>query len=307
MKKTIFSILFLCLTGIVFNSCDGFDGDQETPAYLKINKIEIDPSSSSDPGRLTSDIRSVWITAVNAKKNKEESIGVFELPCTVPILLEGDVQINLYPVIWQDYNIKTQTVYPFFNKITDTVRLTKNTVTELDSVVYTNYDSSTDIAWYENFGNVSIDFTDTSGYIESKDMGFSEVGYINFNSVDSLYLFSSEIFNPTSSQAAQSGIYLELDYWTKDVLYIGVQGVYRYDSDQTTTRFQEIMVSPIKDDSDPSDRTSWRKAYMALYPTCYYYLNMDYSFRVVLYAKKRSSNKDHSGVYLDNIKLVYSK
>ena len=309
MKKVL--VILSLFLGFAFVSCDRWVGDQEIPAYLKINKIELDTASNADPGLLTSDIRSVRVVAFNKKENKNQSIGVFELPCSVPVLLNGDVDIHLYPVIWQDYNKATQTVYPFYKSIQVTATLVPGEETVLDSVLYAKLDeTAAKIALFENFEGISLDFiTDSANLIRKTDTAKTgnSAGLIDFSKSDTILLFFNEIFYPSSSQLANSGLYLEFDYWTKDFLCIGIDGIDLYNDGYGIVRFQEIQVSPVKDSSTPLERGKWRKAYLALYPTLYKYFNIDKGFRIVLWAEKEKKENPYPGVYIDNLKLVHSK
>ena len=300
MKNTYFYLSVFCLSFVLFSSCDNFEGKQEIPAYLKINKIEVKESGSK---LLTSDIRGVLVKAINVSKNKEEIIGSFELPCEIPILLEGEVVISISPVVVLDLNVATQTTYPFLATITDTVTLKQGETTCLDSVIYTTYQIAP--RWVENFEDISTGFNKNNiTIINSPVKSGSGAGFIGFESSDTVDFYTIEDFYIPSNERAY-GLCLEFDYWTTDVLYVEITGFDKYSNALITARNQ-LQIPTVKDGSSPEDTDSWRKIYVSLHSLWDSQFNVNENFKIGLWARK-NKNSTHSGVYIDNIKLFHSR
>lgn len=302
MKKLL-GILLLSLFAISFISCDRFESDQEVPAFIKINAISLD-RSSLDSSYLTSDIQNVWVTAINKSKMKEENIGLFKLPCSIPILLEGDVSVKLQPVIFRDLNPSSQAVYPFYDAINLNVPLKQGEETIInDSLLITRYNTTP--VWFENFETPSISFTDS--VIEKTDV-YSRSGLfsglVDFKYTDTV-TFYSPIFNQNYEISGTSGLYLELDYWTEDIFLVGIQGTSTAGIE--TTIWNSSIIPAVKQSSSPNTPENWRKIYIYLHPTWSTYFNQLSEFRIVFRAQKRISNPNSIGVYIDNVKLIYSK
>ena len=306
MKNIYFYLSVFCLSFVLFSSCDNFEGKQEIPAYLKINKIELDPNSDSNPGHLTSDIRSVLVTAIDPKKNKEEVIGTFELPCEIPILLEGEIEIRIAPVVIQDLNTATQTVYPFFNRIIDTVTLKQGVTTTLDPVIYTKYNTAP--AWEECFEELSTGFFSNDGSItistiNSPVKSGTKSGFIGFESSDTIDLYTLETFYVPNTQQT-FGLYLEFDYWTTDILHVGMTGFNKAGNQIAVVN--QLQIPTVKDGSSPKDTDKWRKVYVSLYSLWSSYFDMNENFKIGFWVCK-NKNSSHPGVYIDNIKLFYAQ
>ena len=65
------------------------------PVWLSLDKwtLEANPTQVDDAGQLTQNLSEVWVYVDN------KIIGVFELPCKIPILVSGNVNIQLYPAV----------------------------------------------------------------------------------------------------------------------------------------------------------------------------------------------------------------
>ena len=75
-----------------FSGCEIINPKEDTPSYLKINSIPLNTrkSASETYGSNSNNIVDAWVFA-NGKL-----IGSFELPATIPILAEGNVEIRRF-------------------------------------------------------------------------------------------------------------------------------------------------------------------------------------------------------------------
>ena len=109
----IFSAVLICL------SCNKFEGDQTVPAFISVDGIDVannpNNSLSNYSGCFTSNIDAVQITVGNSQEN--HVLGVFTLPCRVPVLRSGQYNIKLKPVIKYNGIAATRNSYPFYRDI----------------------------------------------------------------------------------------------------------------------------------------------------------------------------------------------
>ena len=104
-------ITILSIIAFVIMSCNNFEGEQEIPAYIKIEGFDLveNPNLSipQDEGFLTSEIKDVWVYVDNA------FIGAFPLPCSVPVLQEGRHKVDIRPGVLYNGMQGTREAYPF--------------------------------------------------------------------------------------------------------------------------------------------------------------------------------------------------
>jgi hypothetical protein len=96
--RLLFSSVALFLGGVFFSACEIINPTEDTPSYLKINKIRLDArkSSTENYGTESNNISDAWVF-VNGKL-----IGTFELPATIPVLVSGEAKIEVLPGIYGD-------------------------------------------------------------------------------------------------------------------------------------------------------------------------------------------------------------
>ena len=144
MKYLYFFILLsFGLSGCVKNNA--------LPVWLEINEWTLDsnPSSVESPGALTHNFSDVWIY-VDGKV-----IGVFELPCKIPVLASGNCKVLLYPAIKNNGMASTKKIYPFAEPFETTLDLKEGDTYTFNPV--TRYFENTKF-WIEDFETNSIKF-----------------------------------------------------------------------------------------------------------------------------------------------------
>ena len=138
----IFRIL-LAVASITFalSSCTKNNPD---PVWLEISEWEL--SDSSDPlnpvGELTHNFSDAWVYVDN------ELIGVFELPCKIPLIQEGAKDVKIYPAVWNNGISATKKIYPFVEVYETSIELNKNQVITLNPT--TRYKDGVQF-WIEDF------------------------------------------------------------------------------------------------------------------------------------------------------------
>lgn len=149
MKKSLFSnsyltILVLILFSLTIVGCDSFDSDQTTPSfvYIKGFKMVENPkiNQSSYAGFQTEAITDAWVYVDN------KYIGTYVLPCTVPILKEGNHKIDVRPGVKLNGIALTRTEYPFYTFYSEKHDLVAGKTTTIDTIDIMYMDDRTVLA-----------------------------------------------------------------------------------------------------------------------------------------------------------------
>lgn len=157
MKTAWLYIILFSLLGV--SSCDVINPEEAVPTILNIDAIDIE-SDYDEVGSASHNISDVWVFADGA------SVGVFELPASIPILSEGPTDLIFRAGIKDNGISDTRTIYPFYTSDITTMNLIPGE--ELDRDILLTYNNETDI-------RMQLDFEETLG-MESKD-GITVIGY----------------------------------------------------------------------------------------------------------------------------------
>lgn len=115
--------LILPLLGIVVLLFAGCEKEEFTrPAFVHLDAIVLQPNGNhiffNDPGMLTSEVVAVYVVTHRPGASKVDTIGLFQLPCTIPILYSGKLDyIEFYPAIEQSGSSLGLPFYTFYNRI----------------------------------------------------------------------------------------------------------------------------------------------------------------------------------------------
>jgi hypothetical protein len=120
------NIIWLCF--LVFAGCNK---PEPIPAYLRIEPFVVNALG----GAAAQDISSGWLY-VNG-----EFLGAYSLPATVPVLAEGNSNVEVYPGVLENGIANTPGIFPFLRKYTLNTNLTPAQTTTVRPV--TDYDPRT--------------------------------------------------------------------------------------------------------------------------------------------------------------------
>lgn len=299
------SLTALLLTALLMlTACKRFDGDQTVPAYITIHGITVadNPSNSrsSLTGFFTSDIDCVELIIYFAGDTAETSLGVYELPCRVPVLRHGTIsRLIINPVVKQNGIAATHIQYPYYNVITlHDIPIAIDSTTALGDLV-TTYKDIADVVWEEFFEPGTqhlaldsivqkIDFhndnyldtvrsDDGCGVIRvTKDMAQKD-----FWATDTIDL---------SKYSSDSYLYLEIDYWTDVKFSIGFNNPQQTGSTDVTDFALTLL--PNK---------GWDKVYVNLGKLWNQYNSYPY---LRLYFSILNGTGGTGNILLDNMKVV---
>lgn len=285
---------------VLFVQCDEFKGEQEIPAYVKIEGFNLVENPElgipQEEDFLTSDIRDVWVYVDN------DFVGAFPLPCSVPILKQGRHKVDIRPGVLYNGMHATREAYPFYTTIVDTLDLVpgKEIVFPRKDIMY-NAEKSQFPNLYELFEDPYPNFqlaTNAAEETEKMAMVVSSdsvrygnaCGAIYYNSngknkyitIDSIYCTN------------KNGTVLEIDYHSNIPFEVGVYG-------KRTTASASEYVSAIR--LNPNAEKGWQKVYVLLNKV---WGMLDYPVYYKFYFEAfNPEEKTNTFIHIDNVKVVH--
>jgi len=277
----IIALVTLGLSGCIKNN--------DIPSYININPwvLEDNPNSTHNAGVLTHNFSNAWVYVDN------QLLGVFELPCTVPVLKTGSSEIRIYPTVLNNGISATKKVYPFVEYYTAYVTLESNEVTEINPV--TRYKTNAQF-WIEDFENATFKMnegntSEASLIVESNGANTNRYGRVYLNSTQSTwYAYTTEeLAFPTGTD-----VYLEIEYYNTNNV---VTGLLVNKSDGTTENNINIQMNA----REPGNEV-WKKIYIDLKEL----VNLSGGIGFLQSFQAALDDDDSEGLILiDNIKVVH--
>ena len=117
-RSVVFRLLHVAALSLL-SGCEIINPSEDTPSYIKINSIPLDPRKNAVEtyGSGSNNIVDAWVFA------NKKLIGAFELPATIPILQKGDVELDIYAGIYGDGQKGARFPYAFYTQYDTTVSL----------------------------------------------------------------------------------------------------------------------------------------------------------------------------------------
>lgn len=282
----LFILLIVLL--IWLTACEKYSSDTRIPAFIRIEEFKLETNPSTQ-GSNSHKIVDVWVFA------NDQTIGVFELPTTVPVLLQGNGKLRLEAGIKLNGIKTTRVNNPFYQPvIIEPFLFIPDTVVTV--VPNTTYRPQTVFVWIEDFESevITLDTTrltsKTTIYRTNPSLAFEgeASGIISLNKQKNIFEIASfEAFQlPTNG----SPVFLELNYKNDFNFTVGLFS-------QTTTQVikkEIIYLLPQKD---------WNKIYINFTDKLLESQNAR-DFKV-FFRTALPDNVDTATIFLDNIKLIY--
>lgn len=289
-------MLHMKLTGLfglllfLFSSCIK---NNPKPAWIQIDawKLEANPVLSGEEGELNHNFTDAYVY-VGGK-----TMGIFELPIKLPVLLEGTMEIQVYPVVRNNGIAATKKMYPFCEPHKVTANLVKGETIHI--VPVTRYSTATHFAWTEDFESAGIKFTtDPTSKASIEQILHTDAGKTGHCGHVALTLSDSVWTGYSHAQLnlpkGGTEVYLEVEYKVTNNLLTGVIGV--SSGSKKINPFIQLNAQA------PADAT-WKKIYLDLKEIVSSSTTADYFehyLQAVIDPGKTSSN-----VYIDNIKVIH--
>ncbi len=269
------------------------DPEEPIPAYLKIEPFSVDATGGAAWQKITE----AWVYAGN------EFLGGYSLPALVPVLAEGNVDLQIFPGVRENGQTATPGLYPFLDRFESTVSLTAGQTTVVQPA--TRYTASAIFPWQEDRTTFDLnslvlenrDGDTATAYRISADGAF-EGRSVNMQ-VDTAHRLIEIATEPVENlpNTGDRPVWLELHYRNNipfELWLLGSQGSNTNELSQAIFQFA------------PSEQ--WNKIYFNLTD---YLVNLQQTqhrlfFRVLLPVDNSGKPLQASGeVYLDNIRLVH--
>lgn len=265
--------------------CNLVNPVEKTPTYLHVDSIGFTTGDYVREGTGHQKITSAWVFF------NDKAVGVFNMPFTVPVLMDGPGQIQVIPGVTIN-GLSYETQYPFFNPETMSAEPKPGGI--INFAPKTSYVTSTQFQWKENFelGNSFVevnsdDPTDTSMVQTLDPTKVFEGGAAGYIYLDGAHTSSESISN-ISFPVTQGKAYLEIHYKSSTSFQVGMETL---SNGSVVTQY----IAGVK------AKDSWNKLYIDLSSFTSQYQSKEYRLMI----KTVLDDGLSSGyVLLDNIKVL---
>lgn len=266
------AIIFFC-TLFLLASCTR-DDDFVAPAFLHVEAIKLVPPETNpiylDDGFYTSEITACYVTAHYPGTRHLDTLGLFQLPFTVPILNDGEIDyLEFFPAVKQSGIAGALPFYTFYAPLrihkhtftlggvtyTDTLFTHSGDTLRFDTLATTYALTSSDVLMYENFepdrNSILFDSVTWHKYVPTE--ACSGLGYASVHVPDSVANVPFYIRQEFELNNPSKLLYLELDSRSDIRFEIYMESAY---DNGGNTDIQRVMVI------NPSDH--WQHLYINL-------------------------------------------
>lgn len=290
---TISSIIILFIT-----SCNK-NMTADIPSYIEINNFDYmgnnDQTIPHPNSYNSTNITDAWVTMDG------QIIGNFEIPCKIPILSEGEHSFDISAGIKVNGIAGSRIKYPFYEKYQTTITLNKSESTHLSPETTYKTDSSDPTTpsfrfkqkgSFEELGTMfeKSPISDTALIIQNEVVfqgGYSAAIYLDSTNT----YFDVRTNTELDSLTFNTNTFLELNFKSNINFNVGL--IIINDIEQK----QELIQLYATDE--------WKKIYLDFEPL----INMGNSLSKfkIYFEGTYDENETNNNVYLDNLKLVFSK
>lgn len=274
----------------IISGCNIINPEEKVPTYLHIDPYTFSNPDSAVTGSSSHLVTSSWVYFNGFP------VGVFDLPCTVPVVTDQAGTIYVLPGVTNQGIKSYQIQYPFYRG--DTFHLEYNpgkTQSFKPATRYYESLTSSNFPLIETFDNGNI-FTKLSGdtfITRSTDASLrfegTASGYIYMKSPQT----TSESISTISFLRSTNNCYMELNYKCSLPFQVGIKG-----ADSSGNTYGEYLAGF-------NPKNEWNKVYIDLMPfmrNYYYFSKFFIMVRVALNDPGKTYNE--GWVILDNIKIV---
>jgi hypothetical protein len=270
----------------MMSSCSLFNPDEQVPGFIVIESLEFNSNFAQDTD--SEKISEVWVFA------NSQSVGVFDLPATIPVLRSGETNISVRAGIKNNGIATTRISYPFYEPydlVIDVQPYSFDTI-----IPEFTYKESANLVISDSFENGTL-FTPTDAsnvgieLVENEDSFEGSSGKVLIDGDNSF--FEAE----TNEVPLNSGkqIWAELDYKCNNTFAIGLVAVAGDDESKSLA----LIVNPTTDENNVA---RWNKIYVELSFVANQFINAP-AFRLYIESFKNDSGID-AELWFDNVKIV---
>ena len=297
--KTRYLAVVLTLAALLLAACK--EKDFTPPSFLTVEGINVD-ITDEDPlsynmGFYRSDIVAAYVVAHYPESMSVDTVGLFRLPFTTPILYNGQADyIDIYPAVEQSGVSGTLPYYTFYDRIhltaADSTTFASGDTLNLATLT-THYSPYTHKLFYASFDHDegSVRFDSVFATVTSSEEACTGDGYgeMTVTTADLMKNFAIT-GDPFSVSDPSSIIYLELDSRSDVRLQVYMHSAYVNGGAEDVLPVMVIM---------PTDE--WQHMYINLGKT-WSYFNHHATFKLSFTAL--NTDGIEGKVRLDNVKLL---
>lgn len=280
-------LLPVLLIAATFSSCDIINPSEPTPTFVRIDSFSF---SNPDPNRTGSGshkITAVWVYQDN------DALGVFDLPCTFPVLMDKKSVLSIAPGITYGGLKDYQAMYPFYAFDSMTVEPAPG-----ETVVFnanTRYYDGVSFPYKEDFeiGN-GFERADKNVVEDTSLVRTADADKV-FEGGGSGYIYmdanhpSTEVVNTNAFNLGNGNAFIELNYKCSVGFLVGLRGTLQDD------------VTVYKYFHGVNANGNWNKMYIDIEPYIGELKALEYQ---VLIQSALPSGQSDGYILLDNIKVV---
>lgn len=285
-RRLLITLLFfgVLLASMTQQSCDL--EEEAIPSYIQIDTVLM--TTSGLEGSASHKVSAVQVAAGS------QSLGIFPLPATIPVLEYGTQEIVVDPIVVESGISAIRELYPFYSRYTVTGDLVEGEVLQVNPQM--TYNSAANFVFIEGFDGSNSFVDDLDGDPGTRiEVSFDDVfegsgsGKITLNESGSNAFVGTGLFYalPTSGER----VYLEMDYTCNTNFTIGFRAM--SSSSGLTADVDILTLIP---------REEWNKIYVSLNQE----LTASNGDSFQIYIKMNKSNDvGISELVMDNIKLIH--
>lgn len=293
-------LIFIAFVAFLLHGCQTLDKPELIPAFIQVDYFTL--SSDSNEGSTSSKIKDCWVYA------DDMLIGVFELPAKVPVLLNGDVNIRIYPGIYKNGVEEERVIYPFYTYLDTTINFAPESVVNISPMI--TYQENLNF-WVEDFEdpgfkwNVFANNSDTTMFIAKQtqysDLFEGDAGLIKMSSNNVLCEMRTD--EPSFSDLPRDltiPAYFEMDYKCNHSFQFGL-----LDDNSGLSAYNKTTLITFNPTTDENGIPQWNKTYLYIPDVTNFYQNANnFDFFMNVF---NNDATDGIEVYVDNMKVVFSK
>lgn len=288
---------FILIAILLFSACTN-DKDFVPPSFLHVDAIKVVPTTSNpislEPGFYTSDIVACYVVAHYPESSKLDSIGLFQLPFTVPVLHSGEVDyLEFYPAVKHSGVAGTLPYYTFYKPIRiNSQTLVIGDTLRFDTLSTTYAISISDMQMFEPFEPTELStlFDSIVWHKYAASEACSGQGYASVHVPDSVTNVPFSIKTDFYVADPTRAVYLELD--TRSDIRFEVYMESAYTSGGATEKQRVMVVNPSE---------NWQHMYINLGRT-WSWFNHNPSFKISFAALNPYG--EEGDVRIDNVKVI---
>ncbi len=275
--NVFYSLLSFILFSALCSSCNVINPTEQIPTYIRIDSFRF--AGDSSLGTAAQKITSVRVNYEN------QTVGTFDLPALVPVLMDKRGVIALTPGVMYDGLQDVQISYPFFRTVTDTLEPAPGqTITMMPTTRYYGTDVFTPIIVdFEGNYNPFLSLSgDTTFGLDNADAFEGDACLkMRLNSSEEMEIILQKDFSSTPTG------FVELHYKNSVPFAVGLQ------STDGSTLFIEYFIG-IK------PQEGWNKIYISL--SDFIFQHPLKTYRLVLKAMPETNAGGY--VSIDNVKIL---